>query len=166
MGHLYIGGAGLSPGYWRDNEATRAAFLPDPRRAGGGRIDRTGDLARASPDGLVYFLGREDSQIKSRGHRVELGEIESALAGVPELAEFAVVGMPSDGFEGTAICCAYSAPPGVRLTPAAVKQRLRVLLPRYMLPTRWMEVDSLPKNANGKVDRARIRNLFDDADHV
>ena len=77
-GMLYIAGAGLSPGYWEDDERTREAFLPDPRDATGERcIYRTGDLARRDDSGLAYFLGRADSQIKSRGYRIELGEIET-----------------------------------------------------------------------------------------
>ena len=80
IGDLYIAGVGLSPGYWRDEEKTRAAFVPDPRSEDPeARIYKTGDLARYSEDGLVQFLGRADSQIKSRGYRIELGEIETAL---------------------------------------------------------------------------------------
>ena len=78
IGHLYIGGVGLSPGYWRDLEKTATAFVPDPRDPQQ-RIYRTGDLARLGEDGQVYFLGRADSQIKSRGYRIELGEVETAL---------------------------------------------------------------------------------------
>ena len=81
IGDLYIGGVGLSPGYWRDEDKTRVAFLKDPRSADETRrIYRTGDLARLGTDGLTYFHGRSDSQIKSRGYRIELGEIETALA--------------------------------------------------------------------------------------
>ncbi|NOT62977.1 MAG: amino acid adenylation domain-containing protein, partial [Acidobacteria bacterium] len=78
VGDLFIGGVGLSPGYWRDAEKTAAAFIADPRDSSK-RIYRTVDLARMEADGLVYFLGRADSQIKSRGYRIELGEIETAL---------------------------------------------------------------------------------------
>ena len=78
IGDLYIGGVGLSPGYWRDEEKTNAAFVRDPADPER-RLYRTGDLARLGDDGLLYFLGRVDSQIKSRGYRIELGEIETAL---------------------------------------------------------------------------------------
>ncbi|MEM7400268.1 MAG: AMP-binding protein, partial [Pseudomonadota bacterium] len=91
IGHLYIRGVGLSPGYWRDEEKTNAAFQPNPHQEGD-RIYRTGDLARMGEDGNVRFLGREDSQIKSRGYRIELGEIETALSALPYLKESAVVG--------------------------------------------------------------------------
>jgi non-ribosomal peptide synthetase component F len=73
VGELHIGGAGLSPGYWRDEEKTRAAFIADPRPGRSAeRLYRTGDLACSDEDGLFYFLGRTDSQIKSRGYRIEL----------------------------------------------------------------------------------------------
>jgi amino acid adenylation domain-containing protein len=158
-GDLYIGGVGLSPGYWRDRERTDAAFVPHPARPGE-RIYRTGDLARIGADGLVYFLGRTDSQIKSRGYRIELGEIEHALNRIPEIAESAVVAVSTDGFEGSAICCAYVPAPGATATPAILRRALGDQLPGYMLPARWMAFDHFPKNANGKVDRPRLRDAF------
>ena len=80
VGQLYIGGVGLSPGYWRDPEKTRAVFLANPYSQNpNDRIYKTGDLASTGPDGLVYVHGRSDSQIKSRGYRIELGEIEKEL---------------------------------------------------------------------------------------
>jgi amino acid adenylation domain-containing protein len=161
-GELYIRGAGLSPGYFRDPEKTRAAFVPDPRGAGASdRLYRTGDLARRGEDGLVYFLGRSDSQIKSRGYRIELGEIESGLAALETVREGAVVALDTDGFEGTLICCAYVPAPGTDATPADLRRRLGRSLPSHMLPVRWMALDSLPRNANGKVDRAWVRREFE-----
>jgi amino acid adenylation domain-containing protein len=162
IGELYIGGVGLSPGYWRDPEKTKAAFLPHPHHSGmSGRVYKTGDLARIGDDGLVHFLGRADSQIKSRGYRIELGEIEAALNAVPGLQECAVVAVPSDGFEGTAICGAYVPAPGGSVTPAALRRELSKALPPYMLPARWMAFDSFPKNANGKTDRRRLKEAFE-----
>jgi amino acid adenylation domain-containing protein len=161
-GNLFIGGVGLSPGYWRDEEKTQAAFIPDPRAADpGARIYRTGDLARMTPDGLVHFLGRADSQIKSRGYRIELGEIETALNALDELRECAVVGVDIGGFEGTAICCAYAPAAGTHVQPPQVREQLRRLLPTYMLPARWHVLESLPKNVNGKIDRRSIREHFE-----
>ena len=156
IGDLYIAGVGLSPGYWRDEEKTAAAFLPDPR--GGGRIYRTGDLARVDEDGLVHFLGRADSQIKSRGYRIELGEIESAFNAIDGVRECAVVGVEADGFEGVAICAAYVADDG--LEPPALRRVLADVLPSYMLPARWLALDALPKNQNGKTDRPALRDRF------
>lgn len=159
IGELYIGGAGLSPGYWRDPERTREAFIPDPRRSDE-RIYRTGDLARMDDEGLFHFLGRADSQIKSRGYRIELGEIETALNAVDGVRECAVVGVDTDGFEGTAICCAYAAAGEAASRPAALRAELAKVLPSYMLPARWARLDALPKNLNGKIDRRALRERF------
>jgi len=160
-GHLYISGVGLSPGYWRDPEKTATAFIT--QRAADGterRIYRTGDLARIGEDGLVYFLGRADSQIKSRGYRIELGEIEAAANATGCLRECAVVAIASEGFEGHAICLAYVALAGEAITPAALRERLRALLPSYMMPVHWQAFDVLPRNANGKIDRPALREAF------
>jgi amino acid adenylation domain-containing protein len=156
-GDLYIRGVGLSPGYWRDPEKTAAVFLDDPQR---GRLYKTGDLAKVGKDGLVYLLGRADSQIKSRGYRIELGEIETALTALGLLRECAVVAVKTDGFEGMAICCAYVPAPGVDLSSADLRQRLAQVVPSYMLPSQWLTFDSLPLNANGKIDRPRLREHF------
>jgi len=163
VGNLYIRGVGLSPGYWRDPEKTRAAFLPNPFSSDAAdRIYRTGDLAKIGDDGLVYFLGRADSQIKSRGYRIELGEIDNALSAISLLQESAVVAIPTDGFEGTVICCAYvpRPRPPVAVTPAEVRKELAKVLPAPMLPSRWLEFDRLPRNANGKVDRRALQEAF------
>jgi amino acid adenylation domain-containing protein len=163
IGDLYIAGEGLSPGYWRDEEKTAAAFIQDPRAPEdpSARIYRTGDLARVGDDGLIRFLGRADSQIKSRGYRIELGEIETALNALDSLSESAVVGVETGGFEGTAICCAYAPVNGNGPEPAGVRQDLARVLPTYMLPSRWMTLERLPKNVNGKIDRRRLRELFE-----
>ena len=161
LGEIHIGGAGVAPGYWRDDTATAAAYVPDPRSPSA-RLYRTGDLGRTDSEGLTWFVGRKDTQIKSRGYRIELGEIETALSAIDELADACVVGIPTEGFEGTTICCAY-APRGQQLSSAAIRTSLSVVLPSYMLPTRWLELHELPKNANGKVDRPRVRSMFEEA---
>jgi acyl-coenzyme A synthetase/AMP-(fatty) acid ligase len=161
IGELYIRGVGLSPGYWRDEEKTRAVFLPNPHSSDpADRIYKTGDLARVGDDGLVYFLGRADTQIKSRGYRIELGEIETALNGLNILQECAVVALPVDGFEGSKICCAYVALPGEDVAPPMLRQKLGKALPSYMLPSAWLALDRLPKNANGKIDRRWLKEEF------
>jgi amino acid adenylation domain-containing protein len=157
VGDLWIGGAGLSPGYWRDPEKTTAAFRPDPA---GERLYRTGDLARVDEAGIVHFLGRADSQVKSRGYRIELGEIEAALATVPGVRECAVVGVDTGGFEGTTICCAYSVAEGHVLPATDVRRQVGALVPKYMVPARWAEMDDLPHNVNGKIDRPALREHF------
>ena len=161
VGDLYIRGVGLSPGYWRDIEKTRSVFLPYP---GGSdpedRIYKTGDLARRGKDGIFYFLGRVDTQIKSRGFRIELGEIETALHSLPALQESAVIAIQSDGFEGWQICCAYVPAPHIGISVEGLRKSLAELVPGYMLPARWMRYDVLPKNANGKIDRPRLKSGF------
>lgn len=157
-GMLYLGGVGLSPGYWRDQEKTDAAFLTSaPSRD---RLYRTGDLAHLGEDGLVYFHGRLDSQIKSRGYRIELGEIESALNALDRLRESAVVAIQGGEFETSTICCAYVPMSDDDLAPQELAAELRNVLPTYMIPTRWEAFEHLPKNVNGKIDRPRLKEAF------
>lgn len=158
IGELCIAGAGVSPGYWQDPEKTDAAFVTNAHT--GQRLYHTGDLGRRDENGLLHFIGRADSQIKSRGYRIELGEIETALTAVPGVAECAVVGVQSDGFEGTAICAAWSSRAGTHLDRVRLRASLAHNLPAYMLPTRWLELSELPKNANGKIDRPALRDRF------
>jgi amino acid adenylation domain-containing protein len=161
LGELYIGGVGLSPGYWGDPERTKEAFIPDPRATNGLRlINRTGDLARIGTDGLVYFQDRADSQIKSRGYRIDLGEVEAAMSALPWLQDSAVVASSADDFGSSAICAAYVPMAGAEVTPASILRELRKELPNYMIPSRWMALDALPHNQNDKVDRARLKALF------
>jgi amino acid adenylation domain-containing protein len=167
MGNLYIGGAGLSPGYWRDPEKTAGVFPPDPRGSSApapsnenSRLYRTGDLAWQDESGCVYFVGRADTQIKSRGYRIELGEIETALNSCEALHEGAVVAIQAESFGGWMICCAYVPRNGATLTQAFLRKHLEKLVPAYMLPVRWMQYPSLPKNANGKIDRPRLKDCF------
>ena len=161
IGDLYIGGSGLSPGYWRDPEKTAAAFLHLSRDGNTNyRVYRTGDLARCGENGLVYFIGRNDTQIKSRGYRIELGEIEAALSALTDLQESAAVAINRSGFEGWLICCAYVLQPEVASTAVRLRKELEKNVPGYMIPARWMACATLPKNANGKIDRPKLQELF------
>jgi acyl-coenzyme A synthetase/AMP-(fatty) acid ligase len=160
-GDLFIRGVGLSPGYWRDPAKTAAAFLPNPFSGDpNDRIYRTGDLARIGEDGQIVLVGRADTQIKSRGYRIELGEIEAVLHAIDELEESAVVAVESAGIDGLAIVCGYVPRPGVALEPSELRSRLAARLPAYMIPSRWRRFERLPLNANGKVDRKALKELF------
>jgi amino acid adenylation domain-containing protein len=156
IGQIHIGGVGLSPGYWRDDEKTAAAF----RSIGGERLYATGDLGWVDAAGLLRYVGRSDSQIKHRGYRIELGEIEAALNALDDLRESAVVAVETEGFEATAICCAYVAEHDA-VTPVTLRKALTASLPAYMLPSRWEAFDALPKNQNGKIDRRALRDGFE-----
>ena len=150
VGEIVIGGIGVSPGYWGDDEQTERAFSDGAYR--------TGDLGRIDADGLAYFVGRADSQVKSRGYRVELGEVEAALHSLPGVRECAVVAIDSPRFGGAAICAAYAL--DRPLERRALRDGLGDLLPAYMLPAYWSELDALPRTGNGKVDRAALRDRF------
>jgi amino acid adenylation domain-containing protein len=160
-GDLYIRGVGLSPGYWRDAAKTAAAFVANPfSEDAEDRIYRTGDLARVSENGEIVLVGRADTQIKSRGYRIELGEIEAVLHTIETLEESAVVAVESGGIDGLAIACGYAPRPGIELEPADLRALLAARLPAYMLPARWRRFDRLPLNANGKVDRKALKEIF------
>jgi amino acid adenylation domain-containing protein len=161
VGNLFIGGVGLSPGYWNNPELTKSLFLNKRRNSfPTDRIYKTGDLAKLGEDGLVYFVGRTDSQIKSRGYRIELGEIETALNALQLTEACAVVAIKTDGFEGHTICCAYVSPNHSDLTSAKLRAELGKALPAYMLPSRWIALDQMPLNVNGKYDRKKLKDLF------
>ena len=162
QGDLYISGKGISLEYWEDKEKSATAFLSYTDGHGAtGKIYRTGDLAYQGQDGLFYFLGRTDSQIKSRGYRIELGEIETAMNSLGVLEDCAVVAVPTGGFEGTAICCAYVPCSESEVTPEGLRSNASKLLPKYMLPGYWQCFESLPKTGNGKTDRRTLRELFE-----
>ncbi|MCE7004694.1 amino acid adenylation domain-containing protein [Kibdelosporangium philippinense] len=151
-GELYIGGAGVATGYWKDPERTAAAFVTHPRT--GARLYRTGDLGRYRSDGVIEFLGRADAQVKIRGYRIELGEIEAHLTRHPEVAECVVT---THGTGNAAQLVAYFvAAPGHVPGPAPLRSHLAAALPAYMVPSAFVMLPQLPLTANGKVDRGRL----------
>ncbi|MFI0480767.1 amino acid adenylation domain-containing protein [Actinomadura sp. 9N215] len=165
VGELYAGGAGLARGYLGRPAATAGRFVPDPSGGPpGGRLYRTGDLVRWRPDGGLDFLGRADAQLKVNGYRVEPGEIETVLAGHPDVRSAAVVSQPRPDGGNRLVGYAVPAAParetadgeaadglGRRLLPW-----LRERLPPYLVPA-WVDVvPELPLTRNGKVDRARL----------
>ncbi len=155
-GELYLGGPALARGYLGRPEMTAERFLPDPfGAAAGGRLYRTGDLARHRPDGHLDYLGRADGQIKLRGHRIEPGEIEAALARHPEVGR-AAVALRGVGAEARLV--AYVAPRerGTALDAAALDAFLRRELPAPMVPPAIVQLDPLPLGPHGKVDRRAL----------
>lgn len=157
-GPLYLSGVGLAREYWRDPERTAASFVVHPGT--GRRLYRTGDLATLRPDGNLELLGREDTQLKVQGHRIEPGEVEAALASHPGVIG-AVVGAvgPRDGVRR--LVGYVRLHPGQAVTPAELRDHVAGLLPRYLVPDSVRMVDAFPLTANGKLDR---QALFDAAE--
>ncbi len=155
-GELHIGGDGLARGYFMRPELTRETFIPDPfRNEPNARMYKTGDLVRYQPDGTLEFLGRLDHQVKLRGFRVELGEIESVLAQLPNVRESAVIvreDTPGDRRVVAYLVCASEAAPDV----AELRSFLSEKLPDYMIPSAFVGLSSMPLTANGKVDRRAL----------
>jgi amino acid adenylation domain-containing protein len=156
-GRLYAGGDGLARGYLGDPALTAERFVPDPWSPGE-RLYDTGDLARIEPDGTVEFLGRADQQFKKRGFRVEPAEIDEALRQLPQVRDAAVAAEGGTA-EGRTLVAYLVPEPGHDGDPGwlpAVRAGLRERLPAYLVPDRWMVLDALPLNANGKVDRQAL----------
>ncbi|MGW7708811.1 non-ribosomal peptide synthetase/type I polyketide synthase [Streptomyces sp. NPDC054771] len=166
-GELWIGGDGVALGYAGDPELTDRRFVTRTlsREPGAApvRLYRSGDAARWDADGRVHLLGRADSQIKLRGHRIELGDIEAHLAQWPELVR-AVVTVRPDA-RGEEVLCAYCVPAeGSALDRRALRRHLADRLPGYMVPAHFVTVPELPLTANGKVDPAALPVPRFDAD--
>ncbi|WP_263164752.1 non-ribosomal peptide synthetase [Streptomyces sp. SCSIO ZS0520] len=154
VGELHVSGAGVARGYRNRPELTAERFLDDPFAGPGTRMYRTGDLVRVLPDGQLAYVGRADHQVKIRGYRIEPGEIETALRALPGVADTAVVARPDDG---TARLVAHVVTPeGRPLDAPALRERLRLALPEYMVPALFVRHERLPLTANGKVDRAAL----------
>lgn len=153
VGELVVGGVGVGIGYVQDPERTKRAFLPNPFSSDPAlaRLYRTGDLARALPDGRLEYYGRKDRQVKIRGHRVELGEIEARLLGHDAIAECAVVLRSEDRQTLVAYVRVLAS-----LTVEEMSVYLGDTLPMHMIPDRFVILDSVPFNANGKVDYSAL----------
>jgi yersiniabactin nonribosomal peptide synthetase len=148
-GQIYIAGTGLALGYWKDEGKTSAAFITHPKT--GERLYRTGDLGRYLPNGDIEFLGREDFQVKIRGHRIELGEIEAALKSHPLVRDAVVAALGDNGKEKRLV--GYVVPKNERpLTTAELTGLLKKKLPEYCVLSALIFLDSLPLTANGKTD--------------
>ena len=156
-GEICIGGAGVGRGYLFDETRTGAAFGPDPF-AGAGRMYRTGDIGCYGGDGVVLFFGRRDHQVKVRGHRVELGEVESCLASLDGVRDAAVVTSDSGG--GDLVMRAYvTAQAGSALDARVIARRLAERLPHYAVPEGVRVLAGMPVMSNGKIDRRALEAM-------
>ena len=153
-GELYIGGVQVGRGYWGRAELTAERFLADPF-CPGGRIYKTGDLARWLADGAIEYLGSNDSQVKIRGFRIELGEIEAALAEQSAVGQ-AVVCALEDRPGDVRLVAYLVARPQTEVDVASVRDALRARLPEYMVPSAYEVLPEMPLNPSGKVDRKAL----------
>jgi amino acid adenylation domain-containing protein len=150
IGQLYVAGRQLAQGYWQDEEKTAHSFIDNPF-ASGEKLYRTGDRVRRLPNQHLAFVGRGDGQVKIRGYRVELAEIEHKLAQLSGVMECAV---HFDKIEQRECLVAFV----VSTQPVKdIEQALAQVLPAYMMPHFWQNLDVLPRNSNGKIDRKTLR---------
>ncbi len=148
-GELCISGMGLARGYLNRQELTNEKFVTNPFRPGE-RMYRTGDLARWLPGGNIDFIGRKDDQVKIRGYRIELGEIENVLAGLDGIRSCCVLAM-ADG-EGNKRLVGYVVK-DEGFDKSFLESKLKMLLPEYMIPRLWVELEMMPMTSSGKIDR-------------
>ncbi|HKQ08258.1 MAG TPA: amino acid adenylation domain-containing protein [Blastocatellia bacterium] len=158
-GELYVGGLAPARGYLGKPDLTADRFVPDHLGGvAGGRLYRTGDIARCLPDGGIEYLGRRDFQVKIRGFRIELGEIETALSQHPDVEQAVVIA--GDSQLGDPRLRAYVvARPGVALADKPLISYLKERLPDYMVPAGLVIVERLPLTPNGKVDRIALAKM-------
>jgi aspartate racemase len=163
-GELYTGGAGVALGYWKRDDLTAERFLNDPfSSVPGAKLYRTGDIVRWTADGTIEFIGRADGQVKVRGFRVELGEIENALNDLPSVQDRVVVVRNDLPGEKQLVCYVVPKDPLLLADHRAqegflsgIREYLRTRLPDHMVPTAFMAIDAFPLNPNGKIDRKAL----------
>jgi len=151
-GELYVGGAGLASGYWQREALTMERFVADPFHAGR-RIYRTGDRVRATRRGEIEYLGRVDTQVKIRGHRVELGEIASVITRHPAVREAVVIVRQGSD---SATLAAYYVPVAAPIDAQELRRHAQQVLPDYMVPAAFTALDVIPLTVNGKLDERAL----------
>ncbi|THF76595.1 amino acid adenylation domain-containing protein [Cohnella fermenti] len=152
-GDLYIAGDGLALGYWQRPGLTAERFVADPYGPPGSRMYRTGDMARRLPDGTTDYCGRADHQVKLRGYRIELPEIEAVLSGYTGLTQGAVV-VREDRPGDKRLVAYYAANEAV--DAASLRAHMAASLPEYMVPSAFVAVERFPQTPNGKLDRKAL----------
>ena len=152
-GELYVGGGGLARGYLGRAELTAERFVPHPYSIeAGARLYRTGDVVRYLPDGNLEYLGRADNQVKIRGHRIELGEVEAVLSEHPDIRQAVVITHAAENQERLVAYVVSQNGTGSSEWREYLQQRL----PEYMVPAAFVSLPGLPLTANGKVDRRAL----------
>ena len=155
-GELCVRGSSLALGYWNNFKKTNEVFVQNPLNTNyQDIIYRTGDIVYKNKEGLIIFVGRKDSQIKHQGYRIELGEIENAVLSISEIENACVIYNEKD----KNIILFYES--RKELNAVVIRKKLISLLPKYMFPTKYINLKKLPLNANGKVDRKSLKNNYD-----
>ena len=166
VGEIFVAGGGVARGYFGAPALTAGRFVPNPwGRQPGARLYRSGDLARRRSNGELEYLGRRDAQVKIRGFRIELGEIEAALAGLDTVRQSVVVVREDTPGDRRLVAYVVAGDGGVGVDGVDVgkiRQALQAGLPEYMIPARFVALDALPLNTNGKVDRRALPAPEDD----
>ncbi|GGX92309.1 hypothetical protein GCM10010358_52760 [Streptomyces minutiscleroticus] len=156
-GELLVGGPGLARGYLGRPDLTADRFVPDPSgTVPGARLYRTGDIVRRDTDGTLSFIGRRDGQVKIRGHRVELAEVEAALGGLASVRAAAAAVHPGPDGHKRLVGYVVLEPGHGPLDVAALREQLRRRVPDHLVPGAWVELPALPLTAHGKIDRAAL----------
>jgi amino acid adenylation domain-containing protein len=159
-GEFYVRASSVALGYWDEPEKTKKSFVTNPLRPDlDERIYKTGDLVRLNSDGNYVFLGRKDHMIKSRGYRIEIGEIESALCNHPEVKNAVVIPIADDLIGNRISAIVVPFRPG-SITKADILKHCSTRLPKYMIPEAIEFRDSLPATSSGKVDRKELGSIM------
>ena len=157
IGEIYIGGTHVAHGYHRRPGLTAERFVADPFTPGG-RLYRSGDLARRNADGDIEFVGRADEQVKIRGFRIELGEVAAAISVDPSVGQAVVVVSDLPKLGKSLVAYLTPADDGRGVDVDRIRARVAAALPEYMTPAAYVVLDEIPITAHGKIDRRRCRN--------
>lgn len=163
-GEIVFSGVSVGRGYINDAERTREAFVPDPF-VPGDRMYRTGDFGRWLPEGTIEYLGRRDQQVKVRGFRIEIGEIENKLRTAPGVLDCAVVVDPGAGTGADKSLAAFFVASGP-IEEQALRAHLSAVLPDYMVPAHIHRLDAMPLNENGKINKRMLGELAETLGHA
>ena len=157
IGELGIGGENVGIGYYNNPEKTASVFVADPTLKDKKKIIyKSGDLVKQNANGMLFFAGRKDNQIKKMGYRIELEEIENALNSIADVYESAVIYIDTKKYRSKIIAFVKS-----EIDAKELKEKLKKKLPLYMIPDAYYYVDVLPKNQNGKINRIALKKEFE-----